>query len=1082
MGNMHSKIGVNNSALGTESLTTVSSNINMDIPHAPSNQTFLNPCDVTCNAPYVKEADPTDCHYYYLCKIAKNLTLHPIRIKCPMRRPVFVLETRKCKSNAICKVKCPLNNISMTTTEAHPETSPSSSVSSSSSLSISTSSSISTTFPTISSANTTPNPPPISTGFYTVHEEELITKNESYQTLPSTFSHPNYEIVLSTNDNPSECSPTCLVPDSWLPDPTDCHYFYVCHFLNDIISKPRRIACPANRPVFSRDEGRCQAKAPCVVTCQKPVTISPTAPTDIMNTDCNPKCLIPYSSVPDPSDCTRYYICIFLNDLTLEPVRGKCPRTKPFFDPVSMECSKFVNCNTRCTKPTVFPASSTESFTFSTTDTEDNCLPICKKPDTLVYDPTDCHAYHICTLTETGSLTPIKMKCPKDKSVFDNMVGSCIADTKCNTVCSNTSNSTVDVLTENSLDAVQDDNHTTTLSHLNGIDEISEMENVTDTTPQTFTDDLVPLSNEDCMPVCESHNTITHDPRDCHAYYVCMITQGKKYVTKVKCPLERPVFHLNTKSCQTNVPCIKICNKTIASQLNYTDLSHNISTDSSDITNLTSQDLMTTILHSPTGIEETLALPALLSTTVQPLEDITSNEDFSYYTDIPSEFTDYTEDSESVSTLSEIYSDEITPKLMSTSSLSGVTANPHKTTLSSSSVTAFTMVTSSQEINTSSSSSTTLPSPIKCFPECKKQGTLLPDLTDCHYYYVCIHLSGLIPQPVRSKCPFHSPIFDVDEKQCVAKGTCYNPCSNLAPVQEESLKETTAVVSTTATPDPCLVSCKILNTVIPDPRNCHFYYYCTLSEGILSPVRMECPAGRPIFNANYSTCSNHIPCVTSCGKPQSHASTPPSQIVSIISSIAYCHHAGYFASSERCISSYDYCYHQGDKLIKTRKQCPEGLVFNPISTYPYCVPPHDCPYDPQKYGPTANATHCRHPGRFPKCKDCCPEFIQCQPATGKTYKPLILQCSGGLVFNTDPIYPVCLRATDCPTGGKTVKQCEVQGNYPSCLLGNCCREYNHCTHDGRLQKRTCPYPFVFNNHPSYPYCILAWNCPYISSL
>ncbi|XP_064100301.1 uncharacterized protein LOC135211120 [Macrobrachium nipponense] len=932
-------------------------------------------------------------------------------------------------------------------------------------------STILTTLPIINSVTPTPNLPSTS-NFSALDEGELTYNNqnkESYQNIHVTSTTQHYETILSSTDNPSECSPTCLVPDSWLPDPTDCHHFYVCHFLNDIISKPRRIACPANRPVFSREEGRCLAKAPCIVTCQTPATI---ATTELMNTDCNPKCLVPYSSVPDPSDCTRYFICIFLYDLTLEPVRAKCPRTKPFFDPVSKKCEKWARCITGCSRPTVFPAISTEPpITFSSS-IEDNCLPQCRIPDTLVHDPKDCQAYYICTLTKSGSLKPIKMQCPEHKIIFDKMTGSCTAEADCNTDCSDTSSSNLTALDNSQTESllvltdIQDDTHKTTLSFSNDSSEVPEMEDITGTTPQTSTNESISLNTEDCEPICESHNSITYDPLDCHYYYVCMFTGGKKYVSKVKCPLERPIFHVDTKSCQGNVPCIQICNKIITSQLDLTEASHNISATSSDIINPTAHDLTTTILHSPLGIEETLVPPALLSTTVQSVGEILSTN--VYFTENFSDIADYTEDPKTVASVNENNS----------TTLNDLTAHPLEITSASSSVTPLT------NFQETSSDFTSIPHPseIKCSQECRKQGILLPDLTDCRYYYVCIHLNGLIPQPVRSKCPLHSPIFDTGTSQCVADGVCHNPCSNSSFIQDESSKETTPAVSPTVTPDPCLPSCQTLNSVIPDPSDCHFYYYCTLSNGMLTPVRMKCPTGRPIFNINYLTCSSNIPCVASCKKLQPHIPNPSSQIISLTSSITYCPYAGYFASSERCISSYDYCYHQGDKILKTRKQCPKGLVFNPISTYPYCVSPHDCPYDPQKYGPTANATYCRHPGRFPKCRDCCSDFIQCQPAPQDTYRPVIVQCSGGLVFNTDPIYPVCLRKADCPTGSQIIRECEVQGNYPSCPLGNCCRNYNHCTHDGRLQQRTCPYPFVFNNHPSYPYCILAWNCPYISLL
>lgn len=291
-------------------------------------------------------------------------------------------------------------------------------------------------------------------------------------------------------------------------------------------------------------------------------------------------------------------------------------------------------------------------------------------------------------------------------------------------------------------------------------------------------------------------------------------------------------------------------------------------------------------------------------------------------------------------------------------------------------------------------------------------------------------------------------------------------------------------------PDHCKPKCKRAGILIPDLTDCTRYYACVFVNGLVpQPVVARCPKNKPIFNNITRRCVESAPCYTPCStqeettvsNPFPSSVTPvPTQSETTPQDLAAtgCSNAGFFAKSNICVGVYTHCYHSGNQMMRATRQCPPGLVFNTVSTYPYCVPPSDCPYDPVLRGSSANVSSCTHPGSFPRCQHCCSDYIQCEPSlSGPGYTPTVAKCPGNLVFNTDPTYPFCVRPEDCPTGGGQMSQCNRQGNYPACP--GCCRDYFHCTYDHRLQRKTCPHPLVFNPLSSYPYCVLPWNCPYV---
>lgn len=268
--------------------------------------------------------------------------------------------------------------------------------------------------------------------------------------------------------------------------------------------------------------------------------------------------------------------------------------------------------------------------------------------------------------------------------------------------------------------------------------------------------------------------------------------------------------------------------------------------------------------------------------------------------------------------------------------------------------------------------------------------------------------------------------------------------------------------------DECVPKCREVGELVPDPTDCRYYYSCSDLHGTLDPLRVLCPYDRPVFDRETKQCSNETGCEVTCSPDDTQAQDEANQ----------CSHVGYFAKSSSCVSLYSQCYQDGERLVKATKRCPPGLVFNTVATYPYCVRAEDCPYDPAVRGPAINATTCRHPGSFPRCTDCCSDFLRCETSEDG-YAPVAARCPGGLVFNTDPRYPVCVRPQDCPGSEPANDRCEKEGYYPACQQG-CCKHYFHCSGDGRLVQQACPDPLLFNPDPAHPYCVLPWRCPNIS--
>ncbi|XP_069959554.1 uncharacterized protein [Cherax quadricarinatus] len=196
---------------------------------------------------------------------------------------------------------------------------------------------------------------------------------------------------------------------------------------------------------------------------------------------CAPDCSVvdPGISVRDPTDCTRYYVCLSIHDVNTpskDPV--ECPsgqyfndgHTVPRCDPINgapatfcsdlcdpcipdcngnnagtaqpnpLSCSKYDVCLAETGLFLEFDCPSDAPYfdfrkskcqTDSTLcyDYCDMCLPHCTYDGQLLIDPTDCHQFYLCTPP-----TIALFLCP-NSLIFNRSTGECEANAECEILC-----------------------------------------------------------------------------------------------------------------------------------------------------------------------------------------------------------------------------------------------------------------------------------------------------------------------------------------------------------------------------------------------------------------------------------------------------------------------------------------------------------------------------------------------------------------------------------------------------------------------------------------------------------------------
>jgi len=118
-----------------------------------------------------------------------------------------------------------------------------------------------------------------------------------------------------------------------------------------------------------------------------------------------------------------------------------------------------------------------------------------------------------------------------------------------------------------------------------------------------------------------------------------------------------------------------------------------------------------------------------------------------------------------------------------------------------------------------------------------KDGTKVPDPTNCYRYYVCSDPEGddiYVPSDDPVDCP-NGKYFDPDQKACVT-----TPSSG--PSKCELC-------------NPCAVECLEEGTLVPDPYSCTGYYICLQLDD--SPRKYECGGGET-FNFTSQACEEDL--------------------------------------------------------------------------------------------------------------------------------------------------------------------------------------------------------------------------------
>ncbi|XP_037796766.1 uncharacterized protein LOC119592044 [Penaeus monodon] len=137
------------------------------------------------------------------------------------------------------------------------------------------------------------------------------------------------------------------------------------------------------------------------------LTVSPSAPL------CAPDCtgVDPGTSVRDPTDCTKYYVCVDASgtgELVPSVESVDCPddhyfndqHTTPRCDPIDEAPSGF--CSDLCNP----------------------CLADCNHPGEVTPDPSNCSSYYVCL--DSGHT--LAVECPGSAPYFDFMTGNCQID------------------------------------------------------------------------------------------------------------------------------------------------------------------------------------------------------------------------------------------------------------------------------------------------------------------------------------------------------------------------------------------------------------------------------------------------------------------------------------------------------------------------------------------------------------------------------------------------------------------------------------------------------------------------------
>ncbi|XP_063599181.1 protein psiA-like [Penaeus indicus] len=187
-----------------------------------------------------------------------------------------------------------------------------------------------------------------------------------------------------------KCSPDCTgkPAGSKVPDPKNCTQYYLC--LNGEVPTDHPLWCDPGE-IFDTTLNECQPGSGCTDQC--PATVP----------NCHFTCDGLYDLVSDPSSCSQYFVCL---PHGLEPFG--CPAGAPYFNGESCVDDKGACCS-------------------------DPCTPFCEAATTQVPDPTDCTKYYICLEPGLAS-EEYHFTCDAGQN-FNLVTGRCDSGASCVILC-----------------------------------------------------------------------------------------------------------------------------------------------------------------------------------------------------------------------------------------------------------------------------------------------------------------------------------------------------------------------------------------------------------------------------------------------------------------------------------------------------------------------------------------------------------------------------------------------------------------------------------------------------------------------
>lgn len=196
-------------------------------------------------------------------------------------------------------------------------------------------------------------------------------------------------------DPPCNPDPDCTgkVLGDKVHDPKNCTNFYLCLDNGQVTDHP--VPCDTGNefPVGGTQCVPEDPSAPC----------SPACPDGAGSGECHLSCDGGLDFVSDPTDCSKYFMCIPGGVHALS-----CPDEHPYFN--GKECG---NDKDTCCVP--------------------GCFAICETPNTLIPDPKDCQRFYYCE--EVGEAEENYHFSCADNENFNIQTAECSVEASCTVLC-----------------------------------------------------------------------------------------------------------------------------------------------------------------------------------------------------------------------------------------------------------------------------------------------------------------------------------------------------------------------------------------------------------------------------------------------------------------------------------------------------------------------------------------------------------------------------------------------------------------------------------------------------------------------